>query len=78
MRDLGLLVGEFEPSLLQELSHERLDLITKKFLRCAGDQEVIRITDQVDFVPPLLLWRLGEVFRQEPLQSIQGPVCQGG
>ena len=78
MRDPGLLVGELEPSFLQEVSHERLDLITKEFLRCAGDQEVIRITDQVDFVHPLLLRRLGEAFRQEPLQSIQGPVRQGG
>jgi len=78
MRDLGLLVGEFEPSFLHEVSHERLDLITKEPLRCAGDQEVIRIADQVDFVPPLLLWRLGEAFRQELLQSIQGPVRQGG
>ena len=67
MRDPGLLVGELEPSFLQEVSHERLDLTTKKFLRCACDQEVIRIADQVDFVPPLLFWRLGEVFRQEPL-----------
>ena len=39
MRDPGLLVGELEPSFLQEVSHERLDLITKEFLRCAGDQE---------------------------------------
>jgi hypothetical protein len=78
MGDPGLLVGELEPSFLQEVSHERLDLITKKFLRCAGDQEVIRIADQVDFVHPLLFWRPGEVIRQEPLQSIQGPIRQGG
>ena len=53
MRDLGLLVGELEPSFLQEVSHERLDLITKKFLRCARDQEVIRIEPEnfLDFSP---------------------------
>src|SRR3954467_2846962 len=39
MRDLGFLVREFEPSFFQEMGHERLDLITKKFLRCACDQE---------------------------------------
>src|SRR5262249_5040171 len=50
MRDPGLLVGELEPSFLQEVSHERLDLITKESLRGAGDQEVIRIADQVDLV----------------------------
>ena len=78
MRDPGLLVRELEPSSLQEVGHERLDLITKEVLRCARDQEVIRIADQVDFVHPLLLRRLGEVVRQEPLQSIQGPVRQRG
>ena len=78
MRDPGLLVRELEPSFLQEMSHERLDLITKKFLRCASDQEVIRIADQVDFGLPLSLRRAGEVFRQQPLQSIQGPIRQGG
>ena len=78
MGDPGLLVRELEPSFLQEVSHERLDLITKEFLRRAGDQEVIRIADQVDLVHPLLLRRPGEVVRQEPLQSIQGPVRQRG
>ena len=78
MRDLGFLVGEFQPAFLQEVSHERLDLITKESLRRAGDQEVIRIADQVDFVHPLLFRRLGEAVCQEPLQSIQGPIRQGG
>src|SRR5262245_7815058 len=39
MRDPGLLVGEIKPSLLQDVSHERLHLITKESLRGAGDQE---------------------------------------
>src|ERR1019366_9551973 len=78
MRDLGFLVGEFQTAFLQEVSHERLDLVTKKILRDARDQEVIRITDQVDFILPWSFWRLGEAFRQEPLQSIQGPIRQGG
>jgi hypothetical protein len=78
MRDPGLLVREFEPSFFQEMGHERLDLITKKFLRCACDQEVIRIADQVDLELPLLTRRGGEVFRQQPLQSIQGPIRQRG
>src|SRR5215469_16835175 len=45
MRDPGLLVRELEPPFLQEVSHERLDLITKEFLRRASDQEVIRISE---------------------------------
>ena len=67
MRDLGFLVGEFQTAFLQEVCHERLDLITKKFLRDARDQKVIRITDQVDFMLPWSFRRLGEAFRQEPL-----------
>jgi hypothetical protein len=43
MRDLGFLVGELQTAFLQEVSHERLDLITEKFLGNARDQEVIRI-----------------------------------
>src|SRR3954454_18753577 len=39
MRDLGLLVGEFQAASLQEVSHEGLDLVTEEFLRGAGDQE---------------------------------------
>src|SRR5271166_4138482 len=56
-----------EPSFLQELGHERLDLITEKCLRRACDQEVIRIAYQVDFGLPLSLRRVREVFRQQPL-----------
>src|SRR5258705_6344083 len=78
MSDLGFLVRELEPSFLQEMGHERLDLITKKFLRCACDQEVIRIADQVDFGLPLSFRRVREAFRQQPLQSIQGPIRQRG
>ena len=32
MRDLGFLVGELQTAFLQDVSHERLDLVTKKFL----------------------------------------------
>jgi hypothetical protein len=52
-------------------------LVTEEFLRGARDQEVIRIADEVDFVLPLLRCG-GEAFRQQPLQSIQGPVRQDG
>src|SRR5262249_4689158 len=43
MRDSGLLVGEFETPLGQELLHERLDFIRKENPGRAGDDEVIRI-----------------------------------
>ena len=32
MRDLGFLVGEFQTAFLQEMSHERLHLVTEEFL----------------------------------------------
>ena len=42
-------------------------------------QKVLRlIADQVDLELPVLSRRRGEAFRQEPLQSIQGPVRQDG
>src|SRR4051794_22917951 len=78
MGDPGLLVRELEPPFFQEVSYEGLDLVPKEFLRGASDQEIIRIADQVDLIHPLLLRRPGEVFRQEPLQSVQGPVRQRG
>src|SRR5450755_1157658 len=39
MRDPGLLVGEFETPLLQELFHERFDSIFEENLRRARDNE---------------------------------------
>src|SRR5262249_28256940 len=60
MRDPGLLVRELQPSFLQEVGHERSDLITKEVLRCAGDPQVIRIADPVDLVHPLLFPRSGD------------------
>ena len=53
-------------------------VVRKPCPRCASDDEVIRIADQVDLILPLLFERLGEPFRQAPLQSIQGPIRQGG
>jgi hypothetical protein len=44
----------------------------------AGRKVLRLIADQVDSVHPLVFRLLGEVVRQEPLQSIQGPVRQRG
>ena len=51
MRDAGFLVGEFKTPLGQEMFHERLDFILKQKPRCAGNDEVIRITDQMHPIP---------------------------
>src|SRR5262245_27906737 len=78
MRDAGFLVGEFETPLLQEVCHERLHFVTQKFLRGARNDEVIRIADQVDFVP-CALWPGGtEAFPEQRFQSVQGRIRQGG
>ena len=78
MRDSGLLVGEFETPLLQELLHERFDFILKENLGRARDDEVVRIANQVDLAPRALAARCAEAFRQQPLQSIQGSIRQCG
>src|SRR5204862_2473649 len=67
MRDPGLLVGEFETPLLQELCHERFDSIFEENLRRARDNEVIRLTNQVDPAPLAPALRRAEAFRQQPL-----------
>ena len=77
-RDAGFLGGEFETPLFQEVCHERLHFVTEKFLRRAGDDEVIRVADQMDLVLPALRRRGGKTLRQQALQPIQGPIRQGG
>src|SRR5262245_39728506 len=76
MRDPGLLVGEFEAPLRQEVFHERLDFVLQQKPRRARDDEVIRIANQVDLALLASAARLAEAFRQQPLQPIQGPVRQ--
>ena len=67
LRDPGLLVGEFETPLCQEVCHERLDFILQQKPRRAGDDEVIRIANQVDLAVPAATARLAEALRQQPL-----------
>jgi RNA-directed DNA polymerase len=78
VRDAGFLVGEFETPLSQEVFHERLDFILQQKPRCAGDDEVIRIANQVDLAFLASAARLAEAFRQQPLQSIQSSIRQDG
>src|SRR5262245_34594164 len=78
MRDAVFLMGDFETPLLQEVCHERLHFIAEKFLRRAGNNEVIRIADQVDLVPAMLRPGGAEALVQQSFQPIQGPICQRG
>src|SRR5262249_36858208 len=77
MRDPGLLVGEFETPLLQELLHERLDSVAQQNPRRARDDEVIRIAGQVDLVLLAPAACPAEAVRQRPSQPIQGSIRQG-
>src|SRR5215469_15429196 len=78
MRDPGLLVGEFETPLGQEVCHERLDFILQQKPRRAGDDEVIRIANQVNLAFLVSAARRTEAVRQQLLQSIQGSIRQDG
>ena len=48
MREVGFLVGESKTPLGQEVFHERLDFMTQERRGGAGDNEVLRIANQVD------------------------------
>jgi len=64
LREFGFLVGESETPLEQEVLHERLDFMTQKRRRCARDNEVIRIANQMDAIPFPLSTPHAEAFGQ--------------
>src|SRR5947208_2822659 len=78
MRDAGLLVGESETPLGQKVFHERLDFMTQQRHRCARDNEVIRIANQVDSIPRLLSAVDAEAFAQQLFESVQRSIRQRG
>jgi hypothetical protein len=78
VRDAGFLVGEFKTPLRHEVSPERLHFVPAKFLRGAGDHEVIRRADPVDLVLLLLAACTAATLRQLPFPSIPSPVRQRG
>src|SRR5437764_7629802 len=75
-RDVRLLGGEFQSSFAQEGLHQRSHLVLQEFLRTPGDDEVIRISDQVDFRLPAQSGGLRVAFPQLPFQAIQRQVRQ--
>src|SRR3546814_9723610 len=56
VRDLGLLWREREPPCRQEFFDHWTNLVLQHFFRCAGDDEVVRVPNDVDLllVPVLL------------------------
>jgi len=82
VRDDRLRRREFKTSFLQELLDEGFDFSFQQFSRFTGDDEVIRITDEIytRFVTSkgLETFTCGEFFLQEPFQSVQRTVGERG
>ena len=70
VRDLGFLQGEFQTAFSQKRLNGGQYLRFQCFFRCAADDEVVRIADDMEFAPSL---SLGTVF-DDLFQSIQGHV----
>ena len=81
MGDACLVGGERQPSFLQEPLHQGANFTFQQLLRVAGDDEVVRIANEIDLGRPdfagfpLLPW---EVFGQQRFQSVQRQVRQRG
>ena len=80
MGDAGFLGRELQAPVAQELLDQRFDFIFQQLLGHAGDNEVIRISDEVDFGKdgsPFYPLRT-EALLKEFFQSIQSQVGQCG
>jgi hypothetical protein len=82
VRDDRLRWREFKTSFLQELLDEGFDFSFQQFFRFTGDDEVIRVTDEMNtrFLTSkgLETFTCGEFFLQEPFQSVQRAVGERG
>src|SRR5260370_8366932 len=76
MGDAGLLGREFQPSFAKELRDQRFDFILQHLFRASGDDEVVRVSNQIDHVGKLELNRLFESLAQLGLQPVQRRVGQ--
>ena len=80
-RYAGLLCGEFQSSCVEKLSDEWFDFRLQHLLRDTCDEEVIRITDQVDLLglaferSPARVWIL---LSKYPFQAIQRHIGKDG
>ena len=74
--DAGFLGRKLQASLAKELLHQRPNFFFQQLFRGAGDDEVVGVSHQVYLETGPL--RLGELFPQKRLQSVQGQVRQRG
>ena len=80
VRDAGFLWRELQAPVAQELLDQWLDFVFQHFLGRAGDDEVVRISDEVYLWADGSSVRIlpGEVLLQEWFQSVQSQVGQCG
>src|ERR1700719_5120684 len=82
VRDDRLRWRKFKTSFLQELLDEVFDFSFQQFFRFTGDDEVIRVTDEMNtrFLTSKRLetFTCGEFFLQESFQSVQRAVGERG
>ncbi len=80
MGDDRLFRREFKPSFLQKLFNEGFDLSFQYFLRFAGDDEVVCVSDEIHrsgFTSERLeTFLLRELLLQEPLKPVQRAICE--
>src|SRR5439155_4474925 len=78
MRDAGLLGRELQAAVAQELLDQRSDFVFQHVLGRAGNDEVIRVSNEIDLESVLLdsVTSPAKGDFQELLQSVQGHVCQ--
>src|SRR6266851_5654489 len=78
MCDAGFLGRELQTAVAQKLLDQRPDFVFQHVLGRAGYDEVIRVSNEIDLEPVLLVSVTSptEGDFQELLQSVQGHVCQ--
>ena len=78
MRDAGFLGRELQTAVAQKLLDQRLDFVFQHVPGRAGNDEVIRVPNEINLESVLLVsvTSPAEGDFQELLQSIQGHVCQ--
>ena len=79
MDDAGLGCGEPKPSFREERPHQGNHLVLQQLSRDAGDDEVVRVSHQVDLVSIGQICALSaEAGAQQRLQSVESEVRQSG
>ena len=68
--------GQFQSALCQKLCDDWFDFLFQQFFGCAGDDEVIGLSDQIDFGFASGSACRSKLISQSLFQPIQSEVCQ--